>query len=792
MIRFIENYEKKKIDFNGDVQKEYLVLDETIWEKGRAYFTKNRTADPIPVVNRENEIICFAWQDKEARREVRMLWELETCDDAINFRDLHPNCQSVIIHGCNELAWYMKDYLIRQGIMVYAYGKFWKELGVESCLEASSEEHSYVIWAEGAGYQKTGNWKLERLRSASVEFECVNEIYEANIKTGKIADADGGCQELLARLRNGKEIVIRGTGTKAQDAYEWLTENDIQICAFQSGKADETRRSLFGIPILKREEVINRFTQAVILECGSKHSAWGFGEVDAYAYEGYQRNVSYLLLRDYLDVPENNLSHILNGKNLVLAGDIRLSNRLYRWFKQNNTGAEKIEYWDILGENEAEIKKFQIPITDGKGISDHTYFLLVLPEYSYKGYLTKDTVEKKEQIIKSFITRGIFDYTDYFSDLMKCIHLERDIAKYGKKELQPAGILLGAIPPFSGNLLFRQTFDGHPQILIMDQEDSSVGTFIGIDLYSICVRLAEEQSDTILADFWMLYQREVGLEVCKRDFPDKNAFIQKMEELLRLGDHFTSQELFVMFHLAINKMYGQETPNLNNMVIYWEPHCLERKYVRELAYWLGSSDVKGFTISTVRNQYIRAGSSVRLLPEADWMTFANSLFGGWDIGTGKNYAYWEQRTIKFEEMKCHPRQILAELCEWLGIEYSDTMLETTFHGEKAFYDGDITGFDVRPAYNLYEEYFTVFDRMRIALAASIYQKQHGYPYVCSLQFSRRELQEMFLKEFRWEKLPGAVVNRSENNFRIVLNRIKYLLWLARFSEIMEIEITEEY
>ena len=130
MIRFIENYEKKKIDFNGDVQKEYLVLDETIWEKGRAYFTKNRTADPIPVVNRENEIICFAWQDKEARREVRMLWELETCDDAINFRDLHPNCQSVIIHGCNELAWYMKDYLIRQGIMVYAYGKFWKELGV--------------------------------------------------------------------------------------------------------------------------------------------------------------------------------------------------------------------------------------------------------------------------------------------------------------------------------------------------------------------------------------------------------------------------------------------------------------------------------------------------------------------------------------------------------------------------------------------------------------------------------------------------------------------------------------
>lgn len=73
MIRFIENYEKKKIDFNGDVQKEYLVLDETIWEKGRAYLKKNRAASPIPVVHKDNEIICFAGQDKEARREVRML-----------------------------------------------------------------------------------------------------------------------------------------------------------------------------------------------------------------------------------------------------------------------------------------------------------------------------------------------------------------------------------------------------------------------------------------------------------------------------------------------------------------------------------------------------------------------------------------------------------------------------------------------------------------------------------------------------------------------------------------------
>lgn len=406
--------------------------------------------------------------------------------------------------------------------------------------------------------------------------------------------------------------------------------------------------------------------------------------------------------------------------------------------------------------------------------------------------MTKSTLEKRGQIIKNFIAQNITDYTDYFSNLMKCIHLENDNTKYSRKELQPAGILLGAIPAFSGNLLFRQAFDGHPQIVIMDQVDLSVGTFLGIDLYSICIRLAEVQSDSILTDFWELYQREVGKEVCKRDFPDKNRFNQKMEEMLKLSNHFTSQELFVMFHLANNAMYGNEVQSLDNIVIYWEPHCWNREYVREWAYWLGCSDIKGFTISTARNRYIQAGSSVRLLLEADWPTFADSLFGWGYAGNKRNYEYWEQRIIKFEELKCHPKEVIAELCDWLNIEYRDTMLETTFHGEKIFYDGNITGFDVRPAYNLYEKYFTVFDRMRISLIAGSYQRQYGYPYVSCMQFSRRELQEMFLKEFRWEKLPGAMINKNENIFWSVLNRIKYLLWLERFSEIMETEITEEY
>ncbi len=797
MIRFIEDndaqhfLQKEDICIDESVPKEYLVLDETIWERGREYFTKNSAADPIPVVDSGRRIICYAWQDKEARREMRMLWELEKYDDAITFHDLYPAYLGVTIHECNELAWYMAKYFAKRGIPVNVDGKFWKELGVEGCNHTITGDRNFVIWAEGV-HQKSGDWKRERLRSASVEFECVNEIYEANIKAGKIADADGDCQALLERLQREKEIIIRGIGTKAQDAYDWLLSNGIDICAFQSGKPDDGRKSLFGKPILKKSEIETQFKAAVILECAAKHSAWGFGDTDAYAYGGYERNVRYLLLRDYLEVPENNLKHIFAGKNLILIGDIRLCNRAYRWWRQNGEKIREIKYWDVLEENESEVGKFQLSRVNENKLLENSVYLMLMSEHPYKDYLTKEAIVKRKLIVEKIIEYGISDYTDYFSDMMKCIHLETRNSKYKVKGLRPSGILLGAIPASSGNVLFRQILDGHPQIMTMDQVNWAVGAFLCIDLYFICIRLAEERSDNILADFWSLYQSEAIAEAIERDFPNKDKFNQKMIELLKLSNYFTSQELFVMFHLANGAMFGKEVEKLNSTVIYWEPHCWDRKYVREWAYWLGSSDMKGFTISMVRNRYIRAGSAIRNISKLDWWTVSNCLYGGNYVKRDRAYEYWQYCILKFEELKCNPRETLIRLCEWLGISYSDILMETTVHGEKAFYDGKITGFDIKPVYNLYEEYFTVFDRMRISITAGSYQRQYGYPYVSCLEFSRRELQEMFLKDFRWEKLQGAMDGKNDENMRIMLNRIRYLLWLERFAEIMKVELMEEY
>ena len=135
---------------------------------------------------------------------------------------------------------------------------------------------------------------------------------------------------------------------------------------------------------------------------------------------------------------------------------------------------------------------------------------------------------------------------------------------------------------------------------------------------------------------------------------------------------------------------------------------------------------------------------MRYLTGYNWMEKNNIMYCYEYISDENNeYGDWKEKTIKFEELKMKPRENLQIICEWLGIAFSETLMETTIYGEQAFYDGLITGFDIKPAINLYEEFFSVFDRMRISMVACAYQKRYGYPYVNCMEFSRRELQEMF-------------------------------------------------
>ena len=779
MIRFFDSM--KSVEEYDNSSEKCLIMDETIWQRGREYSVGQEERKVFPVLDCNNQIICFAWQDEEANREIRMLRELQKHGDAITFHDLYPDCVRVTIHGCNELAWYMRDYLIKTGISVSVEGKFWAEFGIQEEKYDIPAYQNYEIWAEGV-YQKSNDWKQERLRSVSVEFECIDEIYEANIKAGKISDSDMDVRELLEKLRQEKEIIIRGTGTKAQDIYDWLLANGITACAFQLVRKQEERRKLFGKPVLERAEIEQRYKEAVILEGAAKRSSWGFGEVDAYDYEGYLRNKRYFLLKDYIETPENNLMHVFKEKTMILTGDSRLCNRVYRWCRQHGVEHERIYYWNVLGD--AETKTLKMPIVSEMQQVENNTVMLVLPGYSYNSgyYLTKSAMNRRSIYLDKFREYGIVDWSDYFSDVIKCIHLETESLKFHKAGLRPAGILLGAIPEFSGNMLLRQCLSGHPRIIMI--EDYSA---FNNELYYICIRLAEEKAKDILSAFWSLYQEEIRDEGMVSAFggKDKTKFDKKMKELLATGESFSSQELFVMFHLAYIAMYDEEVDDLEETIVYWEPHWWNREYVREWGHWLNSEKIRNYVLNTVRNCFSCSGSYLKSLRAYSWEQKKHAhIF--WRYKKKKSILDKEcEYTVKFEDLKSEPKEVFLHICEWLKIPFADSLLETTAHGKTAFYDGVITGFDMKPVYNLYEEFFSAFDRMRICMINASFQKEHGYSYVKCLDFSRRELQEMFLQDFRWEQPFGVADGRTVDRIYEVQKYSRKRLWLERCAEVME-------
>ncbi len=191
MIRFCDKkIVRRDSDFDKSLNGEMLIWDEDIWENVRHLFGTHRLHSDrrcflVPVVDRQLQLVCFAYEDNDANREIRQLRELMDEPDALQFSEIYSQYGRVVIYGFNELTVFFAKYLRTQKVPVQC---MWEE---ESpiCEECSdTEDHCLIIYAEGT-WEKSLNWKENLLRSVSVEFECIDKIYETNMKAGIIKDA---------------------------------------------------------------------------------------------------------------------------------------------------------------------------------------------------------------------------------------------------------------------------------------------------------------------------------------------------------------------------------------------------------------------------------------------------------------------------------------------------------------------------------------------------------------------------------------------------------------------------
>ena len=211
------------ISIDAAICREYVILDNDIWDNVREIFktrSRNfRNLTLLPVLDKDMQLICFAYQDEDANREMRMLRELGETKGVLQFADVFPEYKCVKIHEFNELAFFFAEYLKDQRIVVQVDGVLWQDFFSNEECQVPEYECMH-IYAEGT-WEKTINWKENLLRSASVEFECIDKIYEKNIKNNLISNDEVGYEELLRYLHTEKEIIICGTGMWAQDTYDF-------------------------------------------------------------------------------------------------------------------------------------------------------------------------------------------------------------------------------------------------------------------------------------------------------------------------------------------------------------------------------------------------------------------------------------------------------------------------------------------------------------------------------------------------------------------------------------------
>ena len=229
-----------------------------------------------------------------------------------------------------------------------------------------------------------------------------------------------------------------------------------------------------------------------------------------------------------------------------------------------------------------------------------------------------------------------------------------------------------------------------------------------------------------------------------------------MMQLLSEDERYTSQEIFVMIHMAYMYMYGVNVDDVSGMLIYWEPHNIPRESLEECVNWLGESRVACDIVNVVRNICMRNGSMIKGKLEMGCNAGLDStafryLFMSYPSIDKKRFERSSRYVLRFEDLKCNAEELLMKLCDLWGIVWSDTMLHTSCKENTKYVEGWSKGFDLKPVYNSYEEYFSEFDRFRMMLINAPYQKEYGYPYVEVLNFSRKELYEMFLSAFYFER-----------------------------------------
>ncbi|OQX19090.1 MAG: hypothetical protein BWK76_05515 [Desulfobulbaceae bacterium A2] len=283
----------------------------------------------------------------------------------------------------------------------------------------------------------------------------------------------------------------------------------------------------------------------------------------------------------------------------------------------------------------------------------------------------------------------------------------------------------------SGSNFLESLLDGHPNILV-----------IGCDVLATVTRAfwrnhGHETDAAVLAGRFALHYPAIlrRLQQLGNDVPWR--FMTLLQEGLQAAGAgpYTRRCFVQQYALAYNRCLGRPVPPGAILLCHAHdpsqvamvrhlaedfPDCLLLHVVREPLQTLGSHFAHYFH----QQPELMAEKSAEIL---EWVVSGILLKG---CPVLPEYAQ-RSRAVRLEDVKRRPRATLQALCQWLGIPWHDTLLNSTCdglpHPGMLTPTGQVQGFATTALEKKHRDILTAFDRLRLGILLHPKRRAWGYP-----------------------------------------------------------------
>lgn len=543
----------------------------------------------------------------------------------------------------------------------------------------------------------------------------------------------------------GNEIIVYCAKGYGEEVYIKLLSKGYRVAAFcDNAKINEGGMRL-GLPVYNYQECRRKYPDAVYVVANSTYAAAIAIGADL-ERDGYRKGSSYFLsleLEEQGELSEykKQVPKVLEHKTLILFGRPFLCDLFRKWIENLE---QKIDVQTCPSEE--SIDEFAGKWEDAIWVPLEMGVSLGLPE-------------RDEDLVRILQAHGICSFTRFFlGHMLYCEELpvsgntDRIMDEFG---IQVEKVLFLKSSPFSGSLLIDNILDFHPNILFLGL--NPWGCNIWHIVKASVDRPGEELAEAIAGEI-KYYLQTAGA----KDLSWLERYQEVMGRYFRQGVSYSEREIFLLIYLAYYE-FQHNKPLQGEAIIYMDIHS--NKLMRDSIFkWLERMKFDIILLAMIRTPYKRMGSYMKMIlysfnqPHETLFPYDiyNLLYMMAQEKLDEEEKKYPLVRIRFEDLKMHPQKVLEKLCGIVGFPWSDTLLETTENGKERDYvvkDSHITGFDLKPVYYSYEQFFDAFDKFRLDLISREKSKAYGYSYVGRDKYpmSCEELGRLFEYPFYFER-----------------------------------------